>query len=627
MITKKKCYYNKSLKLTNQYYSRFCIDNSIMIAHAGLLTYRTGIVTGYAGTLLGESGSIAVPGTGIQQFNIRATVPSSGNVWAGFESDNAVLDLYGTLFADNDTMKFNDTHVYGPGPNPFGHNINYSNIENWLQITYGVPLPPTNLAATAVSPSQINLSWTAPSDNGGSAITGYKIERSTDGGSTWPTVVNIGNTTSYSDTGLVHSTTYTYRVSAINSAGTGSPSNTATATTFNTVPSSPLGLTATPTSSSQINLSWSAPADNGGTLINGYKIERSTNGGVSWSTLVANTTNTSTTYSDTGLSTAKTYTYRVSAINHVGTSSPSNTTSATTDVTSTDTRLESSGEQRTSYFNGTINYEFYYNGTSANIFYRYSADGGNSWSAPASTASGVLASNSYFTVYGNGSSVIISYANTANVLTKKATINSNASINWSSSSPVTVTSVTGTAPGQQYYPSFTQVGSNLFLEFNVNTKVSGKTGNFGYIYSSSNLGGSWTSQSINPMYSGETNPAVVGIAKYGNTKAIAMFAKYGKSEFNYTTYTGIWSSIGTTSGAGLSTNQLKTQAFSITSNGTCAWVGYVPSNSGGILKSVVFCGTFTFLTTPITSTNVMHPTISGIGNNIHLLPSTLYLEE
>jgi len=43
MLTKKKCYYNKSLKLTNQYYSRFCIDNSIMIAHAGLLTYRTGI--------------------------------------------------------------------------------------------------------------------------------------------------------------------------------------------------------------------------------------------------------------------------------------------------------------------------------------------------------------------------------------------------------------------------------------------------------------------------------------------------------------------------------------------------------------------------------------------------------
>ena len=46
MITKKKkCYYNKSSKLINQYYSRFCIDNSIMIAHAGLLAYRTGIVT------------------------------------------------------------------------------------------------------------------------------------------------------------------------------------------------------------------------------------------------------------------------------------------------------------------------------------------------------------------------------------------------------------------------------------------------------------------------------------------------------------------------------------------------------------------------------------------------------
>src|SRR5207249_1986901 len=154
----------------------------------------------------------------------------------------------------------------------------------------------------------------------------------------------------------------------------------------------------TPASSSQINLSWNAPSNNGGTPINGYKIERSTDGGSTWSTLVANTTNTGTTYSNTGLATAKTYTYRVSAINHVGTSSPSNISSATTDVTSTDSRLESSGEQRTSYFNGTINYEFYYNGTNANIFYRFSKDGGNTWSAPASTASGALASSSYFGV-------------------------------------------------------------------------------------------------------------------------------------------------------------------------------------------------------------------------------------
>src|SRR5689334_11575981 len=95
------------------------------------------------------------------------------------------------------------------------------------------PQPPTSLVATAASTSQINLSWTAPSNNGGSAITGYKIERSMDTGSTWSTLVsNTGSTsTTYSNTGLSPNTTYTYRVSAINSVGTSSPSNTASATT------------------------------------------------------------------------------------------------------------------------------------------------------------------------------------------------------------------------------------------------------------------------------------------------------------------------------------------------------------------------------------------------------------
>src|SRR2546425_8620629 len=52
------------------------------------------------------------------------------------------------------------------------------------------PLPtppgsPTGLTATTVSSSQINLSWTAPTNNGGSTITSYNIERSNDGGNTW----------------------------------------------------------------------------------------------------------------------------------------------------------------------------------------------------------------------------------------------------------------------------------------------------------------------------------------------------------------------------------------------------------------------------------------------------------
>ncbi|MGI0088647.1 MAG: fibronectin type III domain-containing protein [Nitrosotalea sp.] len=193
-----------------------------------------------------------------------------------------------------------------------------------------VPRPPTGLTATAVSSSQINLSWNAPTDNGGSAITGYKIERSNDTGTTWSTIVaNTASTsTTYSDSGLSASTTYTYRVSAINSVGTSSPSNTASATTF-TVPQPPTGLTATAASSSQINLSWTA-SNNGGSAITGYKIERSNDTGTTWSTVQSNTGTAGTTYSDTGLTASTAYTYRVSAINSVGTSLPSSTASATT---------------------------------------------------------------------------------------------------------------------------------------------------------------------------------------------------------------------------------------------------------------------------------------------------------
>ena len=101
-----------------------------------------------------------------------------------------------------------------------------------------------------------------------------------------------------------------------------------------TAPGAPTGLTTTASSSSQINLSWTAPSNNGGSGITGYKIEQSTNAGSTWSTLVANTASTGTTYSNTGLAASTAYTYRVSTINAIGTSSPSGTSSATT-LTST----------------------------------------------------------------------------------------------------------------------------------------------------------------------------------------------------------------------------------------------------------------------------------------------------
>lgn len=116
--------------------------------------------------------------------------------------------------------------------------LNVPTVQSSPTISPTSPQAPTGLTATTSSSSQINLSWTTPANDGGSPITGYKIERSTDGGSTWSTTVsNTGSTsTTGSDTGLTSSTAYTYRVSAINSVGTSSPSNTSTATTSATSP-------------------------------------------------------------------------------------------------------------------------------------------------------------------------------------------------------------------------------------------------------------------------------------------------------------------------------------------------------------------------------------------------------
>ncbi|MCU0735752.1 MAG: DUF4082 domain-containing protein [Methylotetracoccus sp.] len=95
------------------------------------------------------------------------------------------------------------------------------------------PSVPASLTATAASSSEINLSWSASTDNVG--VTGYQVERCQ--GSTCS--VGTASGTSYSDTGLSASTTYSYRVRARDAAGNLSGySNTASATTQATPPPS-----------------------------------------------------------------------------------------------------------------------------------------------------------------------------------------------------------------------------------------------------------------------------------------------------------------------------------------------------------------------------------------------------
>src|SRR5512143_2206920 len=132
------------------------------------------------------------------------------------------------------------------------------------------PAAPANLAATAVTSSQINLAWTH-SDN---TEQGFKIERCTGVGCTnFTQIATVGaNVTSYSNTGLTASTSYSYRVRAYNAAGDSGYSNSASATTpaAPAVPAAPTNLVATVVSKNQVNLSWTDNAANE----DGFRIER-----------------------------------------------------------------------------------------------------------------------------------------------------------------------------------------------------------------------------------------------------------------------------------------------------------------------------------------------------------------
>ncbi|SVD88293.1 uncharacterized protein METZ01_LOCUS441147, partial [marine metagenome] len=97
--------------------------------------------------------------------------------------------------------------------------------------TATVPGAPTALAGSLPGGAgEIALTWTAPSSNGGLAISDYVVEYSTDE-TTWTTFADgLSLALSATVTGLANSTAYTFRVSAVNAAGTGIASTTSATT-------------------------------------------------------------------------------------------------------------------------------------------------------------------------------------------------------------------------------------------------------------------------------------------------------------------------------------------------------------------------------------------------------------
>jgi hypothetical protein len=184
------------------------------------------------------------------------------------------------------------------------------------------------------------LTWTAVTPPANCTISSYSVYRSTTSGFTPGSgnLVASGVTTaSYSNTGLAASTTYYYKVEALDADGTSAASAQATATTQSgggsctAVPSAPTGLTATASSSSAIGLSWTAVTPPANCTISSYSVYRSTTSGFTPGSgnLIASGV-TSPSYSNTGLAASTTYYYKVEALDSDGTSAASAQASATT---------------------------------------------------------------------------------------------------------------------------------------------------------------------------------------------------------------------------------------------------------------------------------------------------------
>ena len=206
--------------------------------------------------------------------------------------------------------------------NSFG-NSSYTNEANVTTPACGAaPSKPINLIASAISSSEINLSWSDNSDN----EDGFKIERKELGGTYTEIKTLAANVTSYSDTGLNPDTTYYYRIRAYNSFGHSDYSNEANATTkpAGTAPSKPSNLTGIANSTSEISLTWT---DNSGNE-DGFKLERKAEGGSY--TEIKTLSSNATSFTDSSVSPDKTYTYRVRSFNSIGYSDYSNEVSVKT---------------------------------------------------------------------------------------------------------------------------------------------------------------------------------------------------------------------------------------------------------------------------------------------------------
>ena len=184
------------------------------------------------------------------------------------------------------------------------------------------------------SSPQVAVTWTDPSNNGGSAITGYTVTANTGGGTC--TVAGAASTTCTVTSLLTAGSAYTFTVKANNGAGSSAASAaTARASPRRRCPGAPTIGTTTVVAGiangtpPQAVVNWTVPASNGGSAITGYTATSSPAGGTCTVAGAAATTCTVT----SGLTAGTAYTFTVIATNAAGNSANSAGSNSVTPAT------------------------------------------------------------------------------------------------------------------------------------------------------------------------------------------------------------------------------------------------------------------------------------------------------
>jgi len=297
----------------------------------GVPTIGVATSTGSTTATVSYSAPASNGGATITSYTAQAYISGSPTGITGTlsQSGSGTINITGLTAGTSYTFKVKSTNSVGDS--------SYSADSNSVTTTAAATVPgaPTIGAAIPTGQTTATVAFTPPSSDGGSAITSYSAISTPD------SITATGSSSPITVTGLTASTSYTFKVRAINAVGNGSYSSNSASITTNavpTVPGAPTITGATTTGETTASVSFSAPASNGGSPITSYTI-LSSPGGITSTLSQAG----GGTFNVTGLTGGTSYTFTVKATNSVGDSSPSSASSPITTTSSGPTLAFSGG--------------------------------------------------------------------------------------------------------------------------------------------------------------------------------------------------------------------------------------------------------------------------------------------